>query len=113
MFVEWFFVQVCDDLKAVLLIDDSAENAIQCATADKPTPVLLFGDYEWNKRISRSDDPNNKLTFEARSLQEDGREFWKDESLDIPLGAPLWRAMDWSEAIRWVKERISKGKLNV
>ncbi|KAJ7462802.1 hypothetical protein B0H11DRAFT_2054418 [Mycena galericulata] len=48
--------QVCADIKAQVLIDDSAENAIQCSTALSPTRVLLFGNYEWNKRISGPGD---------------------------------------------------------
>ncbi|KAJ7456574.1 hypothetical protein FB451DRAFT_1407269 [Mycena latifolia] len=48
--------QVCADLKAQVLIDDSAENAIQCSTASSPTRVLLYGNYEWNKRISGPGD---------------------------------------------------------
>ncbi|TFK30756.1 hypothetical protein FA15DRAFT_713399 [Coprinopsis marcescibilis] len=97
--------QVCNDLKAVLLIDDSAENALQCATAEEPVPVLLFGDYEWNQRVSSRDDTQADSTFAVRFEREGGREFWKDEKLEIPAGAPLWRAANWSSAVQFVKER--------
>ncbi|KAJ7802795.1 hypothetical protein B0H14DRAFT_2891179 [Mycena olivaceomarginata] len=70
---------VCADLKAQVLIDDSAENAIQCSTASSPTRVLLFGDYEWNKRISGPGDGRGR------------DEFWKEDMLVIPDGVPLER----------------------
>lgn len=43
-------------------------------------PVLLFGDYEWNKRISGPDDVNDERTFDQRLASENGREFWKQVS---------------------------------
>ncbi|KAJ7770918.1 hypothetical protein DFH07DRAFT_866602 [Mycena maculata] len=103
--------QVCADLKAQVLIDDSAENAIQCSTASSPTRVLLFGDYEWNKRISGPGDGADEMSFDLRLAAGDGREFWKEESLVIPDGAPLERVKDWSEVVRWVKTARQEGKI--
>ncbi|KAH6916826.1 hypothetical protein BKA70DRAFT_313918 [Coprinopsis sp. MPI-PUGE-AT-0042] len=106
---------VCDDLKAVLLIDDSSENALQCTTAERPTPVLLFGNYEWNKRVcqSGSGDKLNQMSFDARLEHEGGREFWKDETVPIPEGAPLWRVNGWVDACTWIKQRIVDGKFTI
>ncbi|KAF8058263.1 hypothetical protein FPV67DRAFT_1524691 [Lyophyllum atratum] len=103
--------QVCTDLGAKVLIDDSAENALQCATSRQPTQVLLFGDYEWNKRISASGDAKDEMAFDRRLEAEGGREFWKEETLEIPEGAPLCRVKDWSEVVRWVRDARSEGRL--
>ncbi|KAG6866031.1 hypothetical protein C0991_009440 [Blastosporella zonata] len=96
--------QVCADLGAVLLIDDSVENALQCATYKEPTQVLLFGDYEWNKRLSGPEDANDGMTFDRRIEREGGKEFWKEEYVEIPEGAPLTRVRDWSEVVCWVQD---------
>ncbi|KAK0465213.1 uncharacterized protein EV420DRAFT_1513328 [Desarmillaria tabescens] len=96
--------QVCADLNARILIDDSSENALQCATAvPVATRVLLFGDYEWNKRISGPGDASDDMSFDIRLESHGGKEFWKEETVDIPEGAPLERVKDWSEVVRWVK----------
>ncbi|KAJ7139714.1 hypothetical protein C8R44DRAFT_765240 [Mycena epipterygia] len=103
--------QVCADLKAQVLIDDSAENAIQCSTALSPTRVLLFGDYEWNKRISGPGDGADEMSFDRRLAADGGREFWKEETLAIPEGVPLERVKDWSEVVRWVKAARNEGRI--
>ncbi|KAJ7596733.1 hypothetical protein C8J56DRAFT_771367 [Mycena floridula] len=101
--------QVCADLKARLLIDDSAENAIQCATASPATAVLLFGDNAWNQRLSGPGDACDAMSFDIRLQCEGGKEFWKEEKLEIPAGAPLHRVKDWSEVVRWIKKARSEG----
>ncbi|KAJ3835417.1 hypothetical protein F5878DRAFT_628007 [Lentinula raphanica] len=109
--------QVCADLKARLLIDDSSENALQVATSSSPdtppTPVLLFGNYEWNKRFSSHSDAVDTMVFETRLQIEGGREFWKDEKFEdhIPAGAPLRRVKDWAEVIRYVKSARAVNEL--
>ncbi|KAK2461680.1 hypothetical protein APHAL10511_006143 [Amanita phalloides] len=92
--------QVCADLNARMLIDDSAENAMQCVTATPAVSVLLFGEYEWNKRLSKPEDTREEMTFELRLAAEGGRRFWESEQLVIPAGAPLWRVSDWPQVIR-------------
>ncbi|KAF7340026.1 Protein kinase domain-containing protein [Mycena venus] len=94
---------VCADLKAQVLIDDSAENAIQCSTASSPTRVLLFGDFEWNKRISGPGDGADEMSFDKRLVASGGKEFWKEDRLVIPDGVPIERVKDWSEVVRWVR----------
>lgn len=110
-----------------MLIDDSAENAIQCSTALSPTRVLLFGDYEWNKRISGPGDGESnfrvfrtllivnqgadEMSFDRRLAGAGGREFWKEETLEIPEGVPLERVKDWSEVVRWVKAARNEGRI--
>lgn len=80
--------QVCADLGAKLLIDDSAENAVQVCTASEPTPVLLFGDYEWNKRLSSPEDSTDEMSYDRRLTTAVNKEFWKDVSVLLTSGAP-------------------------
>lgn len=80
--------QVCADLGAILLIDDSAENALQVCTADEPTPVLLFGNYEWNKRICSAKDASDGISFDIRLAACGGKEFWKEVGLSDIVNNP-------------------------
>jgi hypothetical protein len=98
------YVQVCRNINAQLLIDDSAENALSCATASPPTRVLLFGDYQWNKRCSNPEDNRDAMSFDRRLEAKGGREFWKEEQLEVPEGAPLERVKDWGEVIQWIQK---------
>jgi hypothetical protein len=42
--------EICKDIGAVLLIDDSLQYAYQCHSSN--IPVLLFGEYAWNQKHS-------------------------------------------------------------
>ncbi|PFH54767.1 hypothetical protein AMATHDRAFT_169464 [Amanita thiersii Skay4041] len=97
--------QICADLKARLLIDDSAENALDCASATPAIPVLLFGDYEWNKRKSSMEDAKDEMAFKRR-VEREGNEFWKREEIVVPEGAPLWRVTDWQGVVKWVRNNL-------
>ncbi|KAJ7071451.1 hypothetical protein C8F01DRAFT_1110575 [Mycena amicta] len=103
--------QVCADVKAQILIDDSSENAIQCATALPPTPVLLFGDYQWNKRISIAGEGTDEMSFDIRLAAGGGKKFWEEETLHIPEGAPVERVKDWSETVRWIRAARAAGRI--
>ena len=94
--------QVCHTLGAKLLIDDSVENALACAKADPPITVLLFGDYQWNKRESRLDHPQDHLGYKERLEFEHGREWWKDETVELP--SIVTRMKDWKEVVTWVEK---------
>ncbi|KAL1761820.1 5' nucleotidase [Schizophyllum commune] len=100
--------EVCAGLKAKMLIDDSSENALQVVTAthlSHKIHVLLFGDYEWNKRTSSSDDAKPEMVYEERLKRENGHEFWKDEHLEdhLPPDASLTRVKSWEEVVAWVR----------
>lgn len=61
--------EVCIRIRAKLLIDDSLENAVACAeyAGDGVGPsVLLFGDYQWNKRLSLPEDEQDDMTYGRR-----------------------------------------------
>lgn len=84
---------------------------LKCVTATKPTPVLLFGNYEWNQRVSGAGDMCDEMSFDIRFKACGGKEFWKEEALTLPEGAPVWRMKDWNEVIRWVREAKTEGRI--
>lgn len=96
---------------AKFLIDDSLENALKCVYHIPPTQVLLFGDNQWNKRESKYTDIKTELSFAERLEKEGGREFWKDEEVQIPDEAPLKRVDSWEEVVAWVEEQRKAEKL--
>lgn len=102
---------MCHRLKAKLMIDDSIENALKCIHADPPVPVLLFGDNEWNQRESKYADISKELSFDQRLEKEGGREFWKEETVEIPEGAPLTRVKGWDEVVAWVEAAKKDGRI--
>ena len=85
-------------------MDDSAENTIACARdATPPIPVLLFGNYSWNKRISSIDKPEDHLGYKQRLEYEHGEEWWKKEDVDKILPANVKRAKDWKEVVAYIE----------
>lgn len=108
--------EVCIDIGAKLLIDDSMENALACAYhipldgVTKPPPVLLFGSYEWNKRLSLPSDECNDMAYDVR-FQKEGGKFLEE---DVKRGVEVLeqantmhsvrRVKDWSEVVRYVTE---------
>ncbi|KAG1885588.1 hypothetical protein F4604DRAFT_109614 [Suillus subluteus] len=106
--------EVCIDIGAKLLIDDSMENALACAYhipldgVTKPPPVLLFGSYGWNKRLSLASDECNDMVYEVR-LEREGPKFLEedekrgDEILEqANTRLSVRRVGDWSEVVRYV-----------
>ena len=99
--------KVCNKIGAFILIDDSVENALECARASPPVKVLLFGDYQWNKRESRLDHVKDEYSYEERSRHEGSYDnWWKKDSDDmhIPESLPIRRVKDWKE----VKRRLTQ-----
>ena len=76
---------------------------MQCITASPAVPVLLFGEYEWNKRLSSAEDTREEMTYEVRLTANEGRKFWESEQLEIPDGAPLKRVKDWTDVVRSIQ----------
>ncbi|KAG9017622.1 hypothetical protein FRB90_000492 [Tulasnella sp. 427] len=60
--------QMLKQLGASMLIDDSLDNCMDCAKSG--IPVLLFGDYEWNKRRSGIGAGVESMGFEEREKVE-------------------------------------------
>ncbi|THH21005.1 hypothetical protein EW146_g462 [Bondarzewia mesenterica] len=71
-------LQVCMVLEAQLLIDDLIETALHFGREARK-PVLLFGDYEWNKRVNTSE----QWGFQEKLEAESGREWWKEEVVEL------------------------------
>jgi hypothetical protein len=71
--------------------------------------VLLFGDYEWNRRISSPSDNRFEMVFKERERVE-GREFWKKDRLELPAGLALCRVRNWEEVVEWVKNVLCTPK---
>lgn len=51
------------------------------------------------------------MTFDIRLAAEGGREFWKEETVPIPEGAPLWRVKNWQAAVEWVRKAQNEGRM--
>ena len=85
-------------MQSVLLIDDSLETALAFGR-NANRPVLLFGDYEWNQRV----DVGDPWTFDDRFALEDGKEWWKDDTIQLRGEDRIWRARNWEEVLRWLK----------
>lgn len=116
--------QVCIDIGAKLLIDDSVENVVACAeyvasgAEAVPPKVLLFGSYEWNKRLSqRSTDERDEMAYANRVEAEGGNQFLEQDAM---LCEQKMAAMDskvvervrgWSEVIEYVSAEKAAGRL--
>lgn len=107
--------QIAHQIGARLLIDDSIENALDCATASPPVPVLLFGAYPWNRFASSQDTPEDMLahderirrgidTERAERLGEQLR--WTGEDIGQALPLEIKRVRDWNEVVEFVKSQI-------
>ena len=90
--------QICILMDAKLLIDDLMETAITFGREGR-RPVLLFGNYEWNKRVNTDD----KWAFHERLDIEGGREWWKEEDVELTPNDAIWRVYNWIEVIEWVR----------
>ncbi|PCH33341.1 hypothetical protein WOLCODRAFT_135069 [Wolfiporia cocos MD-104 SS10] len=95
---------VCKKLGAKLMIDDSIENALKCARAEPPIPILLFGDYQWNKREVNYAHIDEEMSYDERCKKEGGNGFLERDI--TPLPDNLVRVNDWKETVNWVEENI-------
>ncbi|KAA1471100.1 hypothetical protein DENSPDRAFT_837026 [Dentipellis sp. KUC8613] len=97
-------LEICTELGALLLVDDLVETALAFGRHAQ-RPVLLFGDYEWNKRINTSD----QWCFHEKLKEEDGREWWKNEDVELHPEDQIWRVRDWPEVVKWISQRTKHG----
>ncbi|KAG8695013.1 hypothetical protein FRC08_008118 [Ceratobasidium sp. 394] len=99
------------------LIDDSLPNAILCAPV---APVLLFGDYQWNKRPSTDTSAQDRMSYAERERWEeteakhraaqkgteiseaDWHQWWERDTLH-ELPSNITRVSSWEGVIDWVK----------
>ena len=102
---------------AMLLVDDSAENAVAAANADPPAPVLLFGSYPWNAEIvpphgECAAHPHDKLIYierEELGLLDECKERrnMRIEKGWLPPG--VTRVKNWDEVVAFV-EGLERGE---
>lgn len=94
---------------ALLLVDDSAENALTCARTEPHQHVLLFGHYPWNAEIRAPDEdehPDDKLTYvelerEGKLPEAKERRQKRIERGWLPEG--VRRVRDWQEVVEYVR----------
>lgn len=112
--------QVCTEIGAGLLIDDSVENVLGCAEyatrsgGIDPPRVLLFGSYEWNQRVSYSSDDCDEMVFADRFEAEGGDGFLERDRLGCEKeladmssrGVCVHRVPDWNEVVRHAAKQI-------
>ncbi|KAI0306472.1 hypothetical protein B0F90DRAFT_1623372 [Multifurca ochricompacta] len=94
-------LQVCETIQSALLIDDSMETALAFGRHAN-RPVLLFGDYEWNKRVD-TDDP---WTFNEKLALESGREWWKEDIIRLHSEDSIWRVRNWNDVLQWLNGEV-------
>lgn len=95
----------------MLLVDDSAENALAAAAADPPAPVLLFGTYPWNAEIvpphgECTAHPHDKLIYVDREEQGILVECLERRNMRIDHGwlpEGVTRVHDWNEVVKFVQ----------
>lgn len=114
--------EICIRIGAKLLIDDSLENAVACAKYISPSgdgagpPVLLFGDYQWNRRLSFPEDEHDDMAYARRVelgngdtsfLVEDARQ-GEEALVALAQANPerpnfVQRVKDWKEVVKYVE----------
>ncbi|KAG6335623.1 hypothetical protein ID866_3459 [Astraeus odoratus] len=117
--------RVCIDIGARLLVDDSVENAMECAKyvaqSDKGTPpqVLLFGSYEWNRRLSQRSEEHDDMAYANRVKGEGGNSFLERDIAHCTEALAevntkeilVKRVRDWGEVVTHVTIEKSAGRL--
>lgn len=94
---------------ALFLVDDSAENALDCASADPPVRVLLFGEYGWNRVVLRQEERAREDGMTYVDLEREGKledmEKKRDERVRegwLPRGVE--RVSGWEQVVHWVEK---------
>jgi extradiol dioxygenase family protein len=96
--------EICRDIGAVLLIDDSLQYAYQCHTAN--IPVVLFGEYAWNQK--HSVHPALFKDGDVAIHKFDRELHTTDIDRDMDISSALYRVHDWrhmKEAIDYILHR--------
>ena len=105
-----FSCQVCKEINAKVLIDDSAENAFKTAAAPHPVTVLLFGKYLWNRRWAKIKSQAEEFSYEEKNKAENGRKWWKDDEFELPQpGLRIHRTESWDAVVEWVRQAKADG----
>jgi hypothetical protein len=92
-------------MRSILLIDDSLDTALKFGRHSN-RPVLLFGDYEWNKRS----DAGDAWAFDDKLALEGGKEWWKDDIISLHSKDRIWRVRSWEDVLQWFREEAAQLK---
>lgn len=100
--------EVMKQTGAMLLVDDSAENALAAAKADEPPRVLLFGSYPWNAEIVPPGEahPDDKLIYIdcEQCGQLPARRQRREARIDRGwLPDNVTRVADWNSVVAWLE----------
>ncbi|CAE6426848.1 unnamed protein product [Rhizoctonia solani] len=116
---------VLKTIRAKALIDDSLPNAMLCSGV---VPVVLFGDYQWNKRPSFDETAQDRMSYSERqrweqveakyraekngieSKESDWNEWWERDNLYV-LPPGINRAKSWTQVIEWFKSEEGRKAL--
>ncbi|KZT36022.1 hypothetical protein SISSUDRAFT_1076617 [Sistotremastrum suecicum HHB10207 ss-3] len=96
---------VCRSISALLIIDDCANHTFTCASASPVVPSILFGDYQWNQRLSVTEDDKDFLSHDARTLIEGQPGWWEKDNLDS-LPETMKRARSWPDAVQHISHMV-------
>ena len=107
--------QVIHQTGALLLIDDSADNAVESSRAQTDCPVLLFGSYPWNAVVLDPDqkDELDNLTYVdmvSRGLLDKVEERRRKRIEAGWLPDHVERVADWDAAVEWVDRWEASGR---
>jgi len=98
-------LQICETMRSILLIDDSLDTALKFGRHTN-RPVLLFGDYEWNKRS----DAGDAWAFDDKLALEGGKEWWKNDIITLHSKDRIWRVRSWEDVLQWFGEEAAQLK---
>lgn len=100
---------------ALLLIDDSAENALEASRASPPVKVLLFGRYPWNEVLLRPEevdevDGMKYVDWQERGLMDEVEERRRRRQEEAWLPDHVERVGDWDEVVLWLERWERDGR---
>lgn len=93
--------EICRDIGAVLLIDDSLQYAMHCFKAD--IPVLLFGEYAWNQKNSICNS-----NFEGIEVKIESYNPVVHSEVSVPDSSTIYRLCDWRDMPQAISFALAK-----
>lgn len=106
---------VVHQTQSLLLIDDSAENALDASRASPPVKVLLFGQYGWNRIIldPKQSDELDQATYaewEAKGLMSEVEERRRKRIEEGWVPEHVERVDDWQGVVQFMDKWESDGR---
>lgn len=83
------------------------ENAFTCVKDANPIPVLLFGNWQWNKRRSLMREEPGSLDYLSYKERQALGMSWMDETIsDDELPSGIDRVYSWPGVVDVVRQRF-------